>query len=146
MSCHKLTMLLYVSYGYICGRLFHTIARLRQAEEEAALEPHGLGFKAGAACSYDSLWRHLAAAQAATVYVQEKEAVKAFSEHWFKRYKFGWRICTVGENYNTCIFHLYREAHVTNFTKFPAKILNSLIVLIEVFYFFKWKFTGLISI
>ena len=50
-------MLLYVSYGYIYGRLFHTIARQAVAEEEAALEPHGLGFKAGAACSYDSLRR-----------------------------------------------------------------------------------------
>ena len=62
MSCHKLTTLLYASYGYICGSLFHTIARQAEAEaeaeEEAALEPHGLGFKAGAACSYDSLRGH----------------------------------------------------------------------------------------
>ena len=99
--------------------------------EEAALEPHGLGFKAGAACSYDSLRR---------LYWQQRKQQQ--STHRNRRLlKPSLHIDFMGLNLDEGfvqlrktkirVFFIYiAKVHVINFTKFSQKMLNSFIVLI----------------
>ena len=70
-----------------------------EAEEEAAFEPHGLGFKAGAVCSYDSLRRHdwQQHKQQQSTY-RNRRLLKPSLNISFHGSKFGCRICAVENN------------------------------------------------